>query len=123
MPLLVPVEDGDAASYTAIVAAKRGPRRTRLRNIANQVNARYAAYSAWIPNLVNLAPSPFRQLRARDVRNCYTVQTKAMDQLRKKVMDNLPANKAVYCQYCLIDTMDDLDHYVPKTLFPEYSVF
>jgi hypothetical protein len=45
-----------------------------------------------------------------------------MGMLRQRIMDCLPHGRNFYCQYCLISQKDELDHYVPKGPFPEFSI-
>jgi 5-methylcytosine-specific restriction endonuclease McrA len=122
MPALTPITDCDESTFKAIANAKTGVRRKRLQNAWPLIESRYADYVACVPNLENLAPSPLSRTRASDCKHCYDRKTKAKGELIKKILDNLPANGSPWCQYCLIGEVDAVDHYVPKSLYPEFSV-
>ncbi len=123
MPLLTPITDGDEATFLAITAAKRGPRRTRLQNAWPAIRGRYQHYEVCSANLETLTAANLTTRRADDCKHCYDVPTKPLDALIRRVLEIVPASGSTMCQYCLIGETDSVDHYAPKDLFPEFSVF
>jgi 5-methylcytosine-specific restriction endonuclease McrA len=122
MPLLSPLINRDEAVFYEITEAKRGVRRTRLRNAWPRVAARYQEYEQLAPNLEGLLPSSLVNPRRRDCLHCYDSITKPLDRLLSDILQIVPQSCSTLCQYCLIGEVDDVDHYVPKSAFPEFAV-
>lgn len=122
MPALQPIVNGDDSHYKAIANAKRGLRKTRLLNVWSDIEKRYDEYARLAPNLEQLAQCSLSLIRQRDCRHCYDVPTAPLSSLLKQVGAIVPANQSILCQYCLIGELDTIDHYVPKSIFPEFSV-
>lgn len=123
MPLLTPITDCDEATFLAIAAAKRGQRKTRLQNAWPSIKKRYQHYESRCAILETLVAANLTTRRASDCKHCYDLRTKPVDGLIARVLKIVPASGSTMCQYCLIGEIDSVDHYAPKDLFPEFSVF
>jgi 5-methylcytosine-specific restriction endonuclease McrA len=122
LPLLSPLIDQDEEVFAAIGDAKRGPRRERLRTIRPVVQSRYEEYRNLLPRLQNLTCCPLSSRLRRDCLHCYDSPTEPLGRLISSVLGIRPANGSPLCQYCLIGEIDCLDHYVPRKVFPEFSI-
>jgi 5-methylcytosine-specific restriction endonuclease McrA len=122
MRRLSPVEAGELEVLEAVIEAKRGARRGRLRHLLPTLKERYAEYAENTSRLARLTPSTLGRIRHNDCIHCYSRSTAPLGQLRRTVIDALPLGRDFYCQYCLLSEWDALDHYVPKEQFPEFSI-
>jgi len=122
MPRLVPVETGETAYFDAIINGKHVATRARLRLIKPTVDARYAEYAGTTAAFEALAASTLAGTAIDDCVGCYNLDRKPVAALKQAILDARPTNRRSLCQWCLIDTWSDLDHYVPKESFPEFSV-
>ncbi len=122
MRLLVPREGEEDSDYQSVVSAKRGDRRVRLRQLWQIVNRRYDEYILSLPDLENLGSGNFSKAESADLKHCYDMPSKALGQLKSKIIAALPEDRDFYCQYCQISEWDALDHYVPKDGYPEFSI-
>lgn len=52
----------------------------------------------------------------------YDGRTVAMKRLLAAMVETLPAENADFCPYCSLDQNPDLDHFLPKGKFPEFSL-
>ena len=56
------------------------------------------------------------------IQHCYNVNTKPLEALRSVIHTSLGDIGRCYCPYCLISEPRTIDHYMPKELFPEFSI-
>jgi 5-methylcytosine-specific restriction endonuclease McrA len=112
--------------YTAIAAAKQGSRRQRLQASTPFIQGRYGLYDDNATDLTQLAEVSLTTEQKEDLIHCYESPTGALNGLKQDIEthhnDNCP-EVAALCQYCgLTYGPSDFDHYLPKELFPEFSV-
>jgi hypothetical protein len=122
MPRLVPVETGETVHLDAIIKGKHAATRDRLRLVKPTLYARYIEYAGTTAAFEALAGSTVVGTAIADCVNCYNLDRKPVAALKQAILDARPANRRSLCQWCLIDTWSDLDHFVPKESFPEFSV-
>jgi len=122
MPRLIPVEAGETAYLDAIIKGKHVAKRARLRLVKPDLDARYAEYAGTTAAFEALAASTLVGPARDDCVDCYNLDRKPVAALKQAVLDARPADRRSLCQWCLIDTWSDLDHFVPKESFPEFSV-
>lgn len=122
MPRLVPVEIGETVHLDAIIKGKHVATRARLRLLKPTLDARYTEYSGTTAAFEALAASTLVGTAIDDCVDCYNLDRKPVAALKQAILDARPANRRSLCQWCLIDTWSDLDHFVPKETFPEFSV-
>lgn len=58
-----------------------------------------------------------------ELRACYDSSTKALQELKKAIKAAQPKRLLKYCPMCGTTLPKTFDHYLPASLFPEYSVF
>lgn len=122
MPRLVPVETGETVHLDAIIKGKHVATRARLRLVKPTLDARYTEYAGATAAFEALAGSTLVGTAIDDCVDCYNLDRKPVAALKQAILDARPANRRSLCQWCLIDTWSDLDHFVPKESFPEFSV-
>lgn len=122
MPRLVPVEIGETVHLDAIIKGKHVATRARLRLIKPTLDARYTEYAGTTAAFEALAASKLVGTAKDDCVDCYNLDRKPVAVLKQAILDARPANRRSLCQWCLIDTWSDLDHFVPKESFSEFSV-
>lgn len=122
MPRLVPVEIGEAAYLEAIIDGKKAPVRSRLLALKPRLKARYADYSSATGAFGQLAASTLAGAEIADCVACYNLDRVPVAKLKQAVLAARPKHRDYLCQWCLIDSWSDLDHYVPRESFPEFSV-
>jgi 5-methylcytosine-specific restriction endonuclease McrA len=122
MPPLTPIEDGDEAHFLAVMNAKRGRRRARLRNAWPRIQSRYEEYANLTSGLEQLPACTLSGILRRDCKHCYDYSTAPLSILIFDVNQIVPICGSTLCQYCLLSELDAIDHYAPKSLFPEFSI-
>lgn len=122
MPRLVPVEVGELAHLDAIIRGKHRSTRTRLELIKPLLRDRYREYAGTTLAFHNLSPSTLAGTEADDCAGCYALDRKPVAALKQLILDARPQDRRSLCQWCLIDTWSEIDHYVPKETFPEFAV-
>jgi hypothetical protein len=122
MPRLVPVETGEPSHLDAIIKGKHVTTRARLRLLKPSLDARYTEYAGTTAAFELLAASTLAGTAIVDCVDCYNLDRKPVAALKQAILDARPTNRRSLCQWCLIDTWSDLDHFVPKESFPEFAV-
>ncbi|MBV7434193.1 zinc finger-like domain-containing protein [Cardiobacteriaceae bacterium TAE3-ERU3] len=64
---------------------------------------------------INFNPNKYA-IKREDFNNLYTQYLK-----KSGIYDEIKSN-AESCLYCLISSIDSLDHYLPKSIFPQFSI-
>jgi hypothetical protein len=84
---------------------------------------RFARYiSLTVPsNLQAMPASPFA-LPHNNLEGCYS-DSNNLSILKTDIKENQPVLLRGECQYCNIGEPNTFDHYLPKSLFPEFSAF
>jgi 5-methylcytosine-specific restriction endonuclease McrA len=107
--------------FREIYMAKRGPRRAILRNMEGDVLILFDKYAIRTPDVEFIRPSTRLTVpRAAALRHAYTSGPDPLDRLKE---DLRTAAGHRLCCYCMMDSGSTTDHYLPKQVFPEYSVY
>ena len=122
MPRLIPLEINEAKHRDKIIKSKRAPARTRLLALKAMFDARYLEYASKTHSLGTLSKSKLKGKNHKYCRECYNLDRTAVAALKQAVLNARPSTRSYYCQWCLIDSWEDLDHYVPRESFPEFAV-
>lgn len=109
-----------------IFKSKKRALRALLLPASPTVDERCKQYMEALPTLSSVA----KQEWAADLRDalisCYDINTISLSKLKDALLDALGATSASdlqRCPYCMLDEPSTWDHYLPKTHYPEYSVF
>lgn len=115
-----PLDMDSVELFLAVVDSKLEPRSRRLRNITKHIFDAYRCYEDCAPILVELVPISLSQTQTADLHHCYEVPTKPLISFRARLLnDQLYAR----CCFCNVGESSNLDHYLPKQAFPEFSIF
>jgi 5-methylcytosine-specific restriction endonuclease McrA len=112
----------DRAMLDAIILGKIGDRRDRLIALKPRILRRYRRYYRCTRNLSRLRHSNLSNIQRADCEHCYDNGTAALADLKRIIKDVLPDRNNFYCPLCGLSKWDTFDHFVPKSLFPEFAV-
>jgi hypothetical protein len=89
------------------------------RNTLNVVRGRiFSEYDNYLShNLCTKTPIVLTAFERKALLNCYISRTKALISLRNDVL-----NTTILCPYCNVIPSSQVDHFIPKTRFPEFSI-
>ncbi|PHF12381.1 hypothetical protein COF84_25735 [Bacillus wiedmannii] len=116
----------DIKMLEEIINLKDAEKKKRLNRMKNLVRQRYMKYSSNTTDLQSIPILNYSFKTKNVLENCYsskdsTNEKKILGELIKNIKDlQSPTSK---CPYCSIGENDSTDHYLPKSLFPEFSVY
>ena len=110
----------DSAYYDAVTNAKRRERRRRLRSTRDDVLTAYDGYIDRAPNLANLPALQLTNGQKEALVHAFEIPTAPMNRLRAKLTASLLGAR---CALCGLSETSELDHYLPKNHYPEFSLF
>jgi len=119
---LSPPESSGINLFEKIIEHKNLERRLRLENIKDVVDTRFQEYHNKLRTLETVNPLDiFSNVEKEDLKSCYGDNVEFKKQ--EAVIQNMQsvAMQAV-CPYCGIGEPVTLDHYLPKGIFPEFSI-
>lgn len=94
-----------------------------IKNKYNTILDKYVEYKNSKNCLESIKQFPFSDLEKRALIHCYEYSTKALSNLKKEIKLNQPNALRSICTYCGINNPGTYDHYIPKSQYPEYSVY
>ena len=99
-------------------------RKARFLQLVTKASLSYVDYdnklaSKSLPSLHNLALSSAEKL---DLLDLYYYKNSVLTSFRRNITTDTGSNYQATCQYCTINSVNTLDHFVPKDLFHEFSV-
>lgn len=122
MKCLGPYDAKTVPSFTTLVADSTLARKTTLQPLQSTVTAACAVYDAAAPDVHGLQPIIVTKDQRDALIDGYDGRTLAIKQRLAKMIGSLPPADADLCPYCSLDTNPDLDHFLPKAVFPEFSL-
>ncbi|MFJ5332259.1 HNH endonuclease [Pectobacterium odoriferum] len=107
-----------------IVAGKSGARSVRLTKILPDIRIRYAALenAFTIASISSVAKDAWTKQQREDLQHCYESTTQALEELKRLIKERQSEGTRDFCPYCGIGPPGQFDHYLPKEVFPEFSV-
>jgi len=106
--------------FEEIIAIKKQPSKTVLFDAKKKVINRYNDYVDKKNKLELLSVERWSIDEIKALKSCYTIETGVCDKLKAEIRQ---FNNLSRCQYCGISPISPFDHYLPKKLFPEFSIF
>lgn len=97
--------------------------KTIVENKHGEIIERYAEYIKNKRQLENIDDSPCDDLEKIALIHCYENSTKSLNILKKGIKMNQPRALRSICNYCGINNPGTYDHYLPKSGYPEFSVY
>ncbi|WP_280424411.1 HNH endonuclease [Nocardia carnea] len=112
----------DAASYAVVAKHRKDKGESRPIELTSEVFARYSSYLHTVFDPVGPAVDPLisaaDQSTLRDNEKCLTLVH--FDSLRSAILKSVRAGKCAYCHQL---RATEVDHYLPKSRFGEFSVY
>ena len=110
--------------FEKIRKSKRKPICDRLRILQPIIAQRYIEYDAYFASnsLHSLTTKTYSDEAVNDLLICYTSKTEALYQLKTAIKKNKFDEGSFKCSYCDLNEDYTFDHYLPKSIFPEFSV-
>lgn len=112
-----------------VVSSKRNTeddphRRVRLSSLITKVDPTYSNYDSKmstnaLPLLTKLTISNSEKV---DLLSLYSYKNSILTKFRRAISTDTSSTYQATCQYCTVNSVNSLDHFVPKDLFPEFSV-
>ncbi|TDE01531.1 hypothetical protein [Flavobacterium sandaracinum] len=121
---LIPLNTVPIDEFDLIHKSKQEPAHTILQALRPTILNRYGNYKVEFDKntLQNLPSQVYTLQEKKYLRKCYSDSTNALDKLIARIKENQPNYLRSVCQFCGIDTDNTTDHYLPQSLFPEFSV-
>lgn len=119
MKNLKPLIIDHAANFNTIVSAKQTASKTVLLGIKNKVVDRYDKYNLNKDTLELLPKEVWADVEKKALTSCYKIKAKDADKFKA---DIIQLNNIHKCQYCGISPIKPFDHFLPQTLYPEFSI-
>ncbi|PGM96006.1 HNH endonuclease [Bacillus cereus] len=89
----------------------------------NIVKNCYSTYESNKETLENVSPySTFSTSEKEALLHCYNGNTKKVKDLKDAIINNQNIHFKTKCAYCAISDSHSIDHYLPKDIFPEFSI-
>lgn len=109
--------------FNDIASAKRLERGERLKRIAPEICNSYKIYYNSISDLSVMYPIGFTGLEKEDLEDCYLGKTNPLNRLLADIIESQALPIRSQCQYCGMGSANTFDHYLPRSIFPEFAVF
>ncbi len=134
MRMLIPFEKGQEEILLGIYSRKRGSIKDEATGVENRVVdiitelydpivETYKEYLNSKKTLECLSKSICNDIQKRAMISCYEQSTKYLEHLKSGILLSQKVDMGKLCQFCGINSANTFDHYVPKSVFPEFSVF
>lgn len=107
-----------------IVSSKNEPRKTNLKSLHASVERRFNEFEVAIAadSLSAITENASLQRHRVDLQSCYGSKTKKLSEMLQSIRDEQSPGLLKWCPYCGLTGPGSHDHYLPKELFPEFSV-
>ncbi|SIT13307.1 hypothetical protein SAMN05421786_106130 [Chryseobacterium ureilyticum] len=108
----------------AVERKEEGTAKEILSSVKPMIGLLYFEYSTKFDNneIYNLTPYGFSGERKDCLINLYQYKSAIIKKLKKKILDSQIITINATCQYCTLNSVNSLDHFIPKGDFPEFSV-
>lgn len=113
----VPIEKGIDV-FNAAINSKQDPIKSRLISSANEV---FIAYEKYLENTIDLGllqPISLSTDQRTALIHAYEGRTKPILELKERLIQCCST-----CPLCWLSESSTLDHYLPKSIFPEFAIF
>lgn len=91
-------------------------------NITPLILNRFNEYNTNKENLENLSAVTYNPQQQKCLEGCYSVDTPKKKKLISLIKESQDGHAKALCCYCGISPPSTIDHYLPKGIFPEFSV-
>ncbi|QCZ29838.1 HNH endonuclease [Leclercia adecarboxylata] len=119
--LPIPKSD-DKSCLDAIVLEKRESNKTNLTAISSKVKIAYDNHTSNCNTLENLSPIRLLKKQKASLHHAYTSKTNTFKKVTIDILFPPTLDDFDECPYCGIGDPSTLDHYIPKEVYPEFSI-
>ncbi len=121
MKNLIPQNIDDNDFFEDLVQRKHDPDKTLLQDNRERIRRAYSMYEDNKENLENISQSLISDDPTKSALiKCYN--HKNLDKLKDDIRTAHRNAVGDVCQYCDLDRAKTIDHYLPKSCYPEYSI-
>ena len=109
-----------------IFNSKNLPDRNILDALAEHLEYCMMCYVIRRKKLHLLEKKTYETVEKEALERCYDSNTQALSSLKKSIINNIKVRNSYLlqkCPYCLVRQPGTWDHYMPKSKYPEFSVF
>ena len=109
--------------YKEAVKNKRKDKEILL-NIQNDIESQFDIYSGKFRDkkLYEVISLTFSAPEKNALINLYDFNAAVIKKIKGKILDSQIATINNTCQYCTLNSVNTLDHFIPKQSFPEFSI-
>ena len=109
--------------YKEAVKNKRKDKEILL-NIQNDIESQFDIYSGKFRDkkLYEVISLTFSAPEKDALINLYDFNATVIKKIKGKILDSQIATINNTCQYCTLNSVNTLDHFIPKQSFPEFSI-
>lgn len=107
-------------AFDDITEAKRPPQKNHLQTARTAVFTAYQYYEDAVPEVAALPVIALTEPQRRALVHAYEVKTAPMAKLRSAIFERVAVAR---CPLCGLSESSTLDHYLPKELNPQFSIF
>lgn len=124
MKNLKPIKKYDICLYDEITKSKRNEQeKANLKTLRPVIKSRYHDYEENSQELSDIScDNNFSSSDKELLCNCYKSRSRKMAKIRVEIKELQTDTLKKLCPYCGIGKPDTLDHYLPKGIFPEFSI-
>lgn len=112
----------EIANLDLFIARKNGTFGDALKLIRDQVVSAYANYTNCLVNLSYLTPLNYIEVYKDALISCYEQETDTLSGLKQAIKEKLSNVDVLVCPYCNVRAPSQFDHYLPKSVYSEFSV-
>jgi len=108
----------------AVERKEEGSTKEILSSVEALISILYFDYSTKFDGneIYNLVPFGFSGERKDCLIDLYQYKSATIKKVKKKILDCQIVTINATCQYCTLNSVNSLDHFIPKGDFPEFSV-
>lgn len=123
MRYIGPYQIAAIPSYGTLALASTPARRPGLVALTGLVNSAGARHAAARPNVHALVKARLTNAQKQCLKDGYDYRSAAVKRLLETMRISLPEAHRELCPYCNLDSTYQLDHFLPKTKYPEFSLY
>jgi hypothetical protein len=112
----------DVGMFKKFIAHKGKKYKKVLVAIQSDIEGAYAGYVAKTGNLGNVRPMEYVKNKKKALLSCYNNETNTLTSLKESIKGSLKQVDIEKCPYCSLRPPGEFDHYLSKSVFPEFSV-
>lgn len=109
--------------YASLAAVSARSRRALLKVLSGKVDTAGRRHSAALPDVHTLAKARLTLKEKKDLKEGYDNRSDAVKRLLETMRISLPEDHRDLCPYCNLDSTYQLDHFLPKSQYPELSLY